>query len=108
MSNLESSVVAPGADKGGDQQNGRPTEQAVYLVNNDRKGRIDPHGEDLTGREILSRAGLSAEKYELWTVVAGKTGQEIKPEQTHRVKPGDHFRATIRGTDYSSLDRRRS
>ena len=106
MSNRESSVVAPGADRGDDQHDGRPTDLAVYHVNSDRKGRVDPQGEDLQGREILSRAGLNFEKYELWTVVAGKTGAEIKPDETHHVKPGDHFRATIRGTDYSSPDHR--
>jgi hypothetical protein len=51
---------------------------------------------------ILERAGLKADKYELWTLVDNKTGVEIKPTATHHVKPGDHYRATIRGTDYSS------
>lgn len=75
---------------------------AAYHVNN-REGRVAaPHGENLKGREILHRAGLSAEKYELFTIVHGKTGPEIGPDETHHVKPGDHYRATIRGTDFSS------
>src|SRR5687768_8939015 len=90
-----------GAD--GDRHGHPETVNSPFFVN-DRKGRVAPRGEDLKGREILARAGLSAEKYELWTVVNGKTGAEIAPDQTHPVKPGDHFRATIRGTDYSSPD----
>jgi len=108
MIERERRVVAPGGQRGGGQPPTHPTDQAVYHVNGDRRGRVDPHGEEITGREILSRAGLSADKYELWTVVAGKTGAEVKPDECHPVKPGDHFRATIRGTDYSSPGRRRS
>ncbi len=82
-----------------------PIASASFHVN-EREGKVAPRGEDLTGREILARAGLSADKYELWTVVHGKSGAEIGPDQKHRVKPGDHFRATIRGTDYSSPESR--
>lgn len=101
MDNLESGVDTQGEQTTGDGARGRPTEQAVFHVGN-RSGRVNPHGENLTGREILSRVGLSSEKYELWTVVEGRTGVEIKPDEVHRVEPGDHYRATIRGTDYSS------
>ena len=102
MSESESNTTMKDEGHDGDGGDDRSTDRAVYHVNKDRKGRVDPHGETLEGREILSRAGLSAEKYELWTVVDGHTGAEIKPDDTHPVKPGDHFRATIRGTDYSS------
>jgi hypothetical protein len=104
MSKSEGGVVEQGEGAVSDHDGGRPTKQAVYHVGN-REGRVDPHGEDLNGREILARVGLSVEKYELWTVVHGRTGEEIKPDQVHHVKPGDHYRATIRGTDYSSPDR---
>lgn len=76
------------------------TARAVYHVNQE-KGLVAPHGEDLPGREILRRAGFNFEKYELFTVEHGKTGREIQPDETHHVRPGAHFRATIRGTDYS-------
>ena len=98
-------VAANAAVSGGNnltEDHQEETGTAVYHVNS-RKGRVDPHGEDLEGKEILSRAGLSSDKYELFTVVDGKTGAEIKPDQTYHVKPGEHFRATIRGTDYSSV-----
>lgn len=72
----------------------------MYHVN-ERKGRVDAHGETLLGREILSRVELSADRYELFTVEHGKTGVEIPPDARHFVKPGDHFRATLRNTDYS-------
>lgn len=74
--------------------------EGVFHVN-ERKGRVNAHGEDLLGREILERVELSAERYELFVVEHGKTGAEIPPDVSHRVKPGDHFRATIRNTDYS-------
>jgi len=89
-----------------DGHHGRKDEdqgQGVYHIN-DRDGRVDAHGEDLTGAAILERVGLSAEKYELWTIVHNKAGVEIKPTDTHHVKPGDRYRATIRGTDYSRGD----
>lgn len=106
MSNSESSITTPGANRGGDHSGGRPEQQqAVFHVGN-RQGRIEPHGEVLTGSEILSRVGLSAEKYELWTVEQGRTGEQVQPTDTQHVKPGDHFRATIRGTDYSFPARR--
>ena len=102
MTDHENLIADAHAAGGNDRDEDRPTERAVYHVNTDRKGRVEPHGETLTGREILSRAGLNADKYELWTVVGNKTGAEIKPDEAHFVKPGAHFRATIRGTDYSS------
>ena len=95
------------AGAGHDRHDGPPSANATFFVN-DRKGQVAPRGEDLKGREILARTGLSAEKYELWTVVNGKTGAEIAPDETHHVKPGDHFRATIRGTDYSSPEENRT
>ncbi len=75
--------------------------EGVYHVNNDRKGRVASRGEELTGAVILERVGLSSEKYELWTMVGNKAGAEIKATDVHHVEPGDHYRATIRGTDYS-------
>ncbi len=75
--------------------------EGVFHVNNDREGRVASRGEELTGTAILERVGLSSDKYELWTMVGNKTGTEIKATDVHHVKPGNHFRATIRGTDYS-------
>jgi hypothetical protein len=74
--------------------------EGVFFVN-ERQGRVVAHGEVLKGREILSRVGLSADKYELFEQIDGKAGPEILPDADHAVKPGEHFRATIRGTDYS-------
>lgn len=74
--------------------------QGVYHVN-DRQGRVESGGEELAGAVILERTGLSSEKYELWTIVKNKAGVQIQPTDIHHVKPGNHFRATIRGTDYS-------
>jgi hypothetical protein len=74
--------------------------EGVFFVN-ERQGRVAAHGEVLKGREILSRVGLSADKYELFEQIDGKAGPEILPDADHAVKPGEHFRATIRGTDYS-------
>jgi hypothetical protein len=73
----------------------------VFFVN-ERQARVAAHGEVLTGREILSRVGLSADKYELFEQIGGKAGPEILPDAKRTMKPGDHFRATIRGTDYSA------
>ena len=81
-------------------KDGQPVGQGVFHVN-EREGRVNAHGEELSGSEILNRVGLTSEKYELFTVEHGRTGAEIKPTQIVPVKSGDHFRATLRGTDYS-------
>jgi len=102
MSGTEQSVPEKG-NQGMDDH----AHDGVYHVNN-RDGRVAARGEDLAGREILARAGFSAEKYELFELTDGKAGPEIPPDDVHHVKPGQHYRATIRGTDYSAPDRRRT
>ena len=82
------------------QQKQNAQGEGVFHVN-ERHGRVNAHGEDLLGREILERVDLSSDRYELFTVEKGKTGPEILPDATYHVKPGSHFRATIRNTDYS-------
>lgn len=74
--------------------------QGVFHVN-EREGRVEAHGEELSAKEILERVGLGADRYELFNVVHGKAGDVIQPDARVTVKPGDHFRATLRGTDYS-------
>ena len=75
--------------------------QGVFHVN-DREGRVNAHGEELSGSEILNRVGLSSDRYELFTVKGGQADKPIKLNEVVPVKPGDHFRATLRGTDYSA------
>jgi len=75
--------------------------QGVFHVN-EREGRVKAHGEELTGSQILGRVGLSSDRYELFTVKGGQADKKIGPDEVVRVKPGDHFRATLKGTDYSS------
>ena len=93
------STDASGSKKGKNENDG----EGVYHVN-ERKGRVDHGGEELTGAVILERAGLKSDKYELWTLEGNKVGIEIQPTDVHHVKPGSRFRATIRGTDYSHSD----
>lgn len=75
-----------------------------FHVNNDRKGQVEAHGEELTGGEILARVGLTTERYELFTVVQGRVGEAVSADTRVQVKPGSHFRATLRGADYSRED----
>lgn len=103
---VDQATLAKSGAAGGNTKHDPPPIANAFFHVNERKAKVDPGGEDLMGREILARTGLSADKYELWTVVHGKTGAEIGPDQKQRVKPGDHFRATIRGTDYSSPEAR--
>jgi hypothetical protein len=75
-----------------------------FHVNKDRKGQVEAGGEELTGSEILARVGLTAERYELFPVEGGRVGEAVGGDTRVRVKPGDHFRATLRGADYSRED----
>jgi hypothetical protein len=77
-----------------------------YHVNNDLKGHIEAHGEDLTGAEILSRVALDGARYELFNVEHGHATTKIKLTDIVHVKPGDHFRAVPIGADYSSGETR--
>ena len=88
-----------GGEHGG--HDGDAVGQGVFHVN-DREGRVDAHGEDLAGSEILRRVELTSDRYELFTVNGGHADKRVEPDEVVRVKPGDHFRATLRGTDYSS------
>ena len=47
---------------------------------------------------------LAVERYELFTVEEGHVGEAVDPDTRVRVKPGMHFRATLRGADYSRED----
>lgn len=82
------------------EQDRTPHGEGVYHVN-DRDGRVNAHGEDLQGEEILRRVGLSHERYQLFPVKGKGVGPEIPPDQVHHVKPGARFRATLRGADFS-------
>lgn len=75
-----------------------------FHVNKDRKGQVEAGGEELTGSEILARVGLTVERYELFPVKEGRVGEAVGADTRVRVKPGDHFRATLRGADYSRED----
>ncbi len=88
-----------GRDQGG--HDGEAVGQGVFHVN-DRQGHVNARGEDVTGSEILRRVELTSERYELFTVKGGHADKRIGPDEVVRVNPGDHFRATLRGTDYSS------
>lgn len=88
-----------GGDHGG--HDGDAVGQGVFHVN-EREGRVDARGEDLTGSQVLGRVGLSSDRYELFTVKGGQADKKIGPDEVVHVKPGAHFRATLKGTDYSS------
>ncbi len=82
-----------------------PGDGGPFFHVGDRKGHVGPHGEDLTGAQILERVGLDPEKYRLYNEHGGQVGDEIPLTSTVHVKPGDHFRAMLKGTDYSAGSR---
>lgn len=89
---------------GQEEDKGKDVTGPFFHVNKDRKGQVEAGGEELTGREILARVGLAVERYELFTVEEGHVGEAVEPDTRVRVKPGMHFRATLRGADYSRED----
>lgn len=53
----------------------------------------------LTGREVLEKAGLKPDDYDLY-LVQGQTTHQIGPDQTVDIKNGLHFNAIPRSVPY--------
>lgn len=70
--------------------------EKIIFVN---KKEIRVAEDDLTGKQILEKAGFDPNQYDLF-LVHGQTGQKIEPDQRLEIKNGMHFNAILRNVPY--------
>lgn len=71
-------------------------QEKIIFVN---KKEIRVAEDDLTGKQILEKAGFDPNQYDLF-LVHGQTGQKIEPDQRLEIKNGMHFNAILRNVPY--------
>ena len=68
----------------------------IIFVN---KKEIRVEEDKLTGKEILARAGLDPNSYDLF-LVHGQKSEKIESDQVIEIKNGLHFNAILRSVPY--------
>lgn len=79
-----------------EQENKGKKDELVIFVN---KKQIRVEEDSLTGRQILEKAGLEANQYDLF-LVRGQNSEKIEPEQVVSLKNGLHFNAILKSVPY--------
>lgn len=69
---------------------GKKDEKVIFV----NKNQIRVSEDELTGNQILQKAGISQE-YDLF-LVRGQESQKIEPDETVNIKNGLHFRVIIK------------
>jgi hypothetical protein len=64
------------------------------------KTEIRVKEDELTGRQILERANLSPNDYDLFLVEHGHDGPQIQPDQVVKIKNGERFHAIRKVVPY--------
>ena len=75
----------------------KPDNDGKVIFVNKKKIRVTE--ESLTGKQILERAGLEPEKYDLF-LVRGQNSEKIEPDQSVEIKNGLHFNAILKSVPY--------
>lgn len=70
-------------------------EKVIFV--NKKEIRVDE--DDLTGKQILEKAGFDPNQYDLF-LVHGQTGQKIEQDQHVEIKNGMHFNAILKSVPY--------
>ena len=78
------------------QENEGKKDELVIIVN---KKQIRVDEESLTGRQILEKAGLDANQYDLF-LVRGQNSEKIEVEQGLSIKNGLQFNAILKSVPY--------
>ena len=79
-----------------EQENKGKKDELVIIVN---KKQIRVDEDSLTGRQILEKAGLDANQYDLF-LVRGQNSEKIEAEQGVSIKNGLQFNAILKSVPY--------
>lgn len=79
-----------------EQENEGKKDDLVIIVN---KKQIRVDEDSLTGRQILEKAGLDANQYDLF-LVRGQNSEKIEAEQGLSIKNGLQFNAILKSVPY--------
>lgn len=79
-----------------EQENEGKKDELVIIVN---KKQIRVDEDSLTGRQILEKAGLDANQYDLF-LVRGQNSEKIEAEQGLSIKNGLQFNAILKSVPY--------
>lgn len=79
-----------------EQENEGKKDELVIIVN---KKQIRVDDDSLTGRQILEKAGLDANQYDLF-LVRGQNSEKIEAEQGVSIKNGLQFNAILKSVPY--------
>ena len=79
-----------------EQENEGKKDELVIIVN---KKQIRVDKDSLTGRQILEKAGLDANQYDLF-LVRGQNSEKIEAEQGVSIKNGLQFNAILKSVPY--------
>jgi len=79
-----------------EQENEGKKDELVIIVN---KKQIRVDEDSLTGKQILEKAGLDANQYDLF-LVRGQNSEKIEAEQGVSIKNGLQFNAILKSVPY--------
>lgn len=77
------------------EEKSKPQEKVIFV----NKKQIKVEEDQLTGDQILQRAGYDVTQYDLF-LVHGQSSQKVEPNQTVDIKNGLHFNAILKSVPY--------
>ena len=77
------------------EENSKDKEYVIFV--NKQKTKLTENS--LTGRQILEKAAINPNEYDLY-LVHGQNSEKIEPNQTIDIKNGLHFNAIVRSVPY--------
>jgi hypothetical protein len=78
-----------------DTEHGHEHKKNIFV----NKKKIEVAEENLTGSQILQKAGLKADEYDLF-LVHGQQSDKIAPDQSIHIENGMHFNAILKSVPY--------
>jgi len=76
-------------------EHGHEQEKNIFV----NKKKIQVAENDLTGSQILQKAGMSANEYDLF-LIHGQQNDKIAPDQIIHIENGMHFNAILKSVPY--------
>ncbi|MCE7736979.1 MAG: hypothetical protein GPJ54_18990 [Candidatus Heimdallarchaeota archaeon] len=77
------------------EKNGTNHDKVIFV----NKKQIKIEEDELTGKQILEKAGYDPTQYDLF-LINGQSSQKIESDQTVEIKNGQHFNAILKDAPY--------